>query len=65
MFYDDIFVPTEVYPKKPLYELESWGAEAPREPEKVLMKPGGMKMASEIVKIEAPNLDVLKMKEKM
>lgn len=67
MFYDDIFIPTEVYPKKPLYEFEEWmGKEVEvKETERISLKPEGMANASEIVKVEAPNPEVLKMKERM
>jgi hypothetical protein len=62
-------VPTEVYPKKVLYEWAEWMQDIPegsvKARERVSLKPPGMVDASSIVRVEAPNEDVIRMKEKM
>lgn len=56
-----------MYPKKPLYEFEEWMTKEieVREVERISLKSEGTTNASEIVKVEAPNPELLKMKERM
>jgi len=56
-----------MYPKEPLYEFEEWMTKEieVREVKRISLKPEGMSNASEMVEVEAPNPEVLKMKERM
>ena len=60
-------MPTEVYPKKILYEFDDWMNKEIeiKDIERISMKPEGMTNSSEIVKVDLPNPETLKMKERM